>query len=291
MRAAQITELGSPPVVAEVADPDAATLEVEAVSLNPLDVAVGAGRFYGGHPPLPYVPGCEAVGRAGGRRVYAFGDGRGVGKDGFLAERVTFPEELLVEIPEDVDAGLAAACGIAGLAAWVPVAWVAQVTADDRVLVLGAGGAVGRVALQAAELLGARVVGASRRPRDGMLGLDDLAAAFEDGPTVVIDPLWGEPAAAAAHVAAPKARIVQIGQSAGPEATFTSADVRGKQLRILGHSNFGMTAEERARAYLELLDHAAAGRISIPVESFPLDRVADAWAHQASGAGKAVVLV
>jgi NADPH2:quinone reductase len=145
--------------------------------------------------------------------------------------------------------------------------------------------------MQAAELLGARVVGASRRPRDGMLGLDDLASAFEDGPTVVIDPLWGEPVAAAAHVAAPKARIVQIGQSAGPEATFTSADVRGKQLRIFGHSNFGMTAEERARAYLELLDHAAAGRISIPVESFPLDRVADAWAHQAAGAGKAVVVL
>lgn len=289
MRAAQITELGEPPVVAEVDEGERPNLELEAVALNPLDVAVGAGRFYGGHPPLPYVPGCEAVGRAGGRRVYAFGDGRGVGKDGFLAERVAFPEELLVEIPEDVDAGVAAACGIAGIAAWVPVAWVAQVTEADRVLVLGATGAVGQVALQASELLGARAVGASRSPRDGMVALDDLGSAFADGPTVVIDPLWGAPVAAAAEVAAPKARIVQIGQSAGPEATFTSAAVRGKQLRIVGHSNFGMTAGERARAYLELLDHAAAGRIAIDVERFPLDRVADAWAHQATGAGKAVV--
>lgn len=298
MKAAQITELGSLPVVAEVGDPDDANLEVEAVALNPLDIAVGAGRFYGGHPPLPYVPGCEAVGRAGGRRVYAFGDGRGVGKDGFLAARVAFPEQLLVEIPEDVDAGLAAACGIAGIAAWVPVAWVAKVTADDRVLVLGASGAVGRIAVQAAKLLGAqRVVGAARNVgavegAAAAVALDDLESAFEgDGPSVVIDPLWGAPVAAAAHVAAPKARIVQIGQSAGPEATFTSADVRGKQLRIMGHSNFGLTAEERARAYLELLDHAAAGRIAIAVESFPLERVADAWTHQASGAGKAVVTV
>lgn len=287
MRAAQVTELGEPPVVAEIEG--GGELAVEAVALNPLDVAVGAGRFYGGHPPLPYVPGCEAVGRIGGRRVYAFGDGRGVGKDGFLAERVSFPEELLVEIPEDVDAAVAASCGIAGIAGWVPVAWVAQVTEDDRVLVLGATGAVGSVAAQAAELLGAQVVGASRRPSAGMVSLDALDSAFEGGPTVVIDPLWGEPVAAAAKVAAPKARIVHIGQSAGPAATFPSADVRGKQLRIFGHSNFGMTAEERARAYLELLEHAAAGRIRFDLETFPLDRVADAWERQASGAGKAVV--
>ena len=294
MKAAQITELGSPPVVVEIDDPVDANLEVEAVSLNPLDVAVGAGRFYGGHPPLPYVPGCEAVGRAGDRRVYAFGDGRGIGRDGLLAERAVFPTELLVEIPEDVDAAVAAACGIAGVGGWVPVVWVAQVTADDRVLVLGASGTVGSVAVQAAKQAGARVVGSARRVEavrgaDAAVALDELASAFEDGPTVVIDPLWGEPAAAAVEVAAPGARIVQVGQSAGPESTLTSAAVRGKQLRIMGHSNFGMTAEERARAYGELLAEVAAGRLAVDVERFPLDRVADAWAHQASGRGKAVV--
>ena len=294
MKAAQVTELGSPPVVAEIDEPADANLEVEAVSLNPLDVAVGAGRFYGGHPPLPYVPGCEAVGRAGGRRVYAFGDGRGVGKDGLLAERVVFPEELVVEIPDEVDAAVAAACGIAGVAGWVPVVWVAQVTADDRVLVLGASGAVGSFAVQAAKLSGARVVGAARRVdavegADAAVSLDDLSSAFEDGPTVVIDPLWGEPATAAAEVAAPGARIVHLGQSAGPEATFTSAAVRGKQLRIMGHSNFALTAEERAHAYGELLAEVAARRVAVDVERFPLDRVGDAWEHQASGRGKAVV--
>ena len=293
MRAARIPELGTPPVVEEIDAPDGAVLEVEAVSLNPLDVAVGAGRFYGGHPPLPYVPGCEAVGRAGGRRVYAFGDGRGVGKDGFLAERVAFPRELLVDVPDGVDAAVAAACGIAGIAGWVPVAWVAEVTADDRVLVLGASGTVGRFAVQAARVAGARVVGAARRVEavkgaDEAVSLDDLASAFEDGPTVVIDPLWGEPVAAAAAVAAPKARIVHLGQSAGAEATFSSSVVRGKQLQILGHSNFGMTAEERARAYGELLAEVVAGRIQVEVDAFPLDRVADAWERQAGG-GKAVV--
>jgi NADPH2:quinone reductase len=118
---------------------------------------------------------------------------------------------------------------------------------------------------------------------------DKLAAAFGDeGPTVVIDPLWGEPVVAAAQAAAPGARIVNIGQSAGPEATFPSSAVRGKQLRIIGHSNFAMTPWDRRGAHLELLEHVHAGRVTIDVQRFPLDRVAEAWEAQANGT-KAIV--
>jgi NADPH:quinone reductase-like Zn-dependent oxidoreductase len=298
--AALIRELGSPPQVAEADGPEgAAILEVEAVSLNPLDVAVGSGRFYGGHPPLPYVPGCEAVGRVDGRRVYAFGEGRGIGRDGFAAERVAVPDEILVDVPDGVEPALAAAAGIAGIAGWVPVAWRAQVREGDRVLVLGATGVVGSVAVQAAKLLGAHVVAAGRR-RDALdrvlaLGADEAVElgdlTDELAPTVVIDPLWGEPLARATQVAAPGARIVHIGQSAGPETTLASADVRGKQLTVMGHSNFGLSQEERNRAYRELLEHVAAGRVTIDLETFPLDDVAAAWERQASGGGKAVVTV
>ncbi len=80
MRAARITELGQPPELWDVERPTHgdAIVEVETVALNPLDIAIGAGRFYGGHPPLPYIPGSEAVGRsAGGKRVYIFGEGLG----------------------------------------------------------------------------------------------------------------------------------------------------------------------------------------------------------------------
>jgi NADPH:quinone reductase-like Zn-dependent oxidoreductase len=126
-----------------------------------------------------------------------------------------------------------------------------------------------------------------------LLDAEGLAARFKeacggDGPTVVIDPLWGEPVAAAADAAAPRARIVQMGQSAGPSASFTSATVRSKELRILGYSDFALSYDDRRRYYLELVDHARAGRITIDVERFPLDRVADAWAAQAAGT-KAVV--
>ena len=306
MRAAQIAEIGGLPTVADV--DGGGSVEVLAVALNPLDLAVAAGRFYGGHPDPPYVPGAEGVGIVEGRRVYMFGQGYGIKRDGFLAERTDFPEASAAPVPDGTPDELAVAAGVVGIAGWVPVAWRAQVHAGDRVLVLGATGAVGEVAVQAARLLGAeRVVAAGRDPekleRAGDRGADatvrldapDLAEHFReacggDGPTVVVDPLWGEPARAAVDAAAPRARIVNLGQSAGPEATLASAAVRGKQLAILGHANVAMTADERARAYGEVVEHVAAGRIRIEHETFPLDDVAAAWSAQAAGR-KAVVRI
>jgi NADPH:quinone reductase-like Zn-dependent oxidoreductase len=304
MRAARISELGSPP---ETVETDAqGAVEVLAVALNPLDLAVGSGRFPGGHPPLPYVPGSEAVGRVGGRRMYLFGQGFGVGRDGFLAERVDFPESGGFPVPDGIDDGVAVVCGIAGVAGWVPVSRRAPVEPGDRVLVLGATGTVGSVAVQAARLLGAERIVAAGRDRAGLeraleLGADstvvldgeDLTerlreACGEDGPTLVVDPLWGEPARAAVDAAARGARFVQLGQSAGPEATLTSGSVRLKQLSILGHSNFAMPPSELRDAYLEVVEHVAAGRIVIDFETYTLDDVAAAWEHQGAG-GKAVV--
>lgn len=283
MRAAHVLELKQPPRPVEVED--VAGLRVEAVALNPLDLSVAAGVFYGGHPPLPYVPGCEAVARADdGSLVYLSGDGRGVGRDGFLAERVDVPPGLALRLPDGVEPALAAAAGIAGIAAWVPVAWKAKVREDDRVLVLGGTGTVGRLAAQAARLLGAETVVAV-----GSRDLDRIAQELgDDGFTVCIDPVWGEPLADALRYAQPHARVVHVGQSAGPQSPLRSADVRGKELVVLGHSNFVLTKEERERAYLELLDHLVAGRIRLDYQTFPLDDVAAAWANQRGG--KSVVV-
>jgi NADPH2:quinone reductase len=304
MRAAQIAELGKSPEVVE-RDGDG-SIEILTVALNPLDLAVAAGRFYGGHPPLPYVPGCEAVGRVDGKRMHLFGDGRGTTKDGFLAERVDFPESLAVPVPDDLDDAPAAVCGSAGLAGWGPVAVRAPVRPDDRVLVLAATGVVGSVALQAARVLGAARVVAAGRDEAGLrraleLGADEIVrldgenlaqrlrdACGGDGPTLVVDPLWGDPARAATEAAAPGARIVHLGQSAGPEATLASAVVRGKQLSILGYTVFALTPDARRETYLGLAGHVAAGRIRIRVETFSLEDVGAAWSAQTQGT-KAVV--
>ncbi|HEY3542274.1 MAG TPA: zinc-binding alcohol dehydrogenase family protein [Gaiellaceae bacterium] len=284
MRAAHLAELSKPPQPVDVEDADG--LQVLAVSLNPLDLAIGKGAFYGGHPPLPYIPGCEAVARTReGGLVYVFGDDRGIARDGFLAERVDAGDDLQLPLPFGVDPALAAAAGIAGVAAWVPVAWKAKVQEGDRVLVLGGTGTVGRIAAQAAELLGAAHV-VSVGSRD----LERIPDEFgEEGFTVCIDPVWGEPLAGALQYAQRHARIVHLGQSAGPQSPLKSADVRGKELVIQGHSNFALTKEERDRAYLELLDHLTEGRITLDYELYGLDDVAAAWENQSGG--KSVVLL
>ena len=311
MRAAVIRELGRPPeVVDDRAEPSGeAVYEISAVALNPIDINVGAGRYFGGHPALPYVPGVEGVGRApDGTRVYLFNDGVGLTRDGALAERLASPAELGIPLPDAVSDEVAVACGIAGMAGWMPLAWRAPVRPDDRVLVLGATGTVGLVAVQAAKLLGAgRVVAAGRNPerlaRAAELGADatvdlaadDLAAAFKDacggaGPTHIVDALWGQPAVAAMQAAAPGWRLVQIGQSAGAEVSVPSAPIRGKMGEISGYLDFGVPAGDFHEHFVRLCGHAAAGDIVFDIETYPLDRVGEAWERQAAGASAKIVV-
>jgi NADPH2:quinone reductase len=200
---------------------------------------------------------------------------------------------VAVEVPEGADPALAAALGVAGLAGWMPVAVRAPVRAEDRVLVLGATGTAGEVALQAARLLGAaHIVAAGRDPgrleRALELGADDAVALDGDfgEPTYVFDPLCGEPLERAVAAAAPGARIVQLGQSAGPTATLASADVRSKQLELYGYSNFAVPEDVLAEQYRTLVRHAVAGEIRLDLERIGLDEVEAAWSRP----GKLVVV-
>jgi NADPH2:quinone reductase len=316
MRAAVVSELGRPPDVVETPEPQAGdaevVLEVVASALNPIDIAVGAGRFYGGHPPLPYVAGAEAVGRVArnGGLVWAAGGGLGATRDGALAERAVVPRAALTPVPEGAEPELAVALGIAGMAGWLPLAWRAPVRDGETVLVLGATGTAGFVAVQAARLLGAgRIVAAGRNPgrlaRAREAGADetvrigetgDLARAFRracggDGPTLVFDPLWAGPLVAALDAAASGARVVNVGQSAGAEATIPSGFVRGKQLDLLGYSNFAAPREVVHEEYSRLVQYALAGEIRVDVERVRLDDVPAAWERQAAGADAKLVVV
>ncbi len=311
MKAALIREVGAAPEVGEAAEPSGEAIEVLAAPINPIDLAVSRGILATGHPELPYVPGCEAVGSAAdGRMVWIFGGSLGRTSPGAIAERAPVGDAHAIEVPEGADPALAAGLGIAGLAGWLPFAWRAPLRGGENVLVLGATGSVGLVAVQTAKLLGAaRVVAAGRSSAglaraaecgaDETLRLDevgDLVQAFKgafggDGPSYVFDPLWGEPAAAAVKAAVPRATVVNLGQSAGATAELASADVRFKSLSILGHTNFAVPPDELAEHYRRLVSHAVAGDIRFDVERVPLDSVADAWRRQAEGAGTKLVVV
>ncbi len=309
MRAALIDELGGAPRCEEVEEPSreqgATVVEVLAAALNPVDLRIASGSFHGLVPEPPYVPGCEGVGRReDGRRVWFMAPQ----SQGAFAERCAIDLERTVELPEDLEDGLAACLGVAGLAAWLALEWRARVQPGECVLVLGASGPVGAFAVQVAKLLGARRVVAAARDRVGLeralaLGADatvnlaeveDWAGAFKDackgGADVTIDPLWGAPALAALAGAARGGRLVQLGESAGAEAALGSAVLRGNGLSILGFSNFEVPSETQGEAYRRLARHAVAGELRMSFEDYPLEHVAQAWEAQLQGAhGKLLI--
>ena len=317
MRAAVVEAVGSPPVVADVDEPapDArsALVEVEAAPLNPVEIRVAAGRHARLAQP-PYVPGVEGVGRVvesaripPGRRVrFESAALPGFGANGTLAERAAVPEESLVVLPDEAPADLAAALGVVGITALLAVERAAPAD-GERVLVLGATGAVGQVAVQLAKLLGAgRVVGAGRnaeRLQDILdlgadavveLGAGDLSAAFEEaagGPLdIVIDPLWGEPAMAALRVLATEGRLVNVGQSAGTDVRIPLELVRNRQGAIHAISSGWTGIERKASLYDRLLDYSLAGHLTVDHEVVPLADVGAAWQRQGASPGLKLVI-
>jgi NADPH2:quinone reductase len=313
MKGAVVEQLGTLPVHQNVDEPSRGRgqtlIEVSAAPVNPIDLSTAAGTYPGGSPDTPYVTGREGVGRvlesdtlAEGTRVY----GAGLG---FMAERVAANDDELVEVRDaGVEDALAACFGVAGLAAWLSVEWRGDLREGETVLVLGASGAVGLIAVQAAKLLGAgRVVAAARSDKglqraqelgaDATVKLgdqDDLAEALSEAChgqlDLVIDPLWGEPAAAALKATSFGGRLVQLGQSAGPEATITSGSIRTKLVSILGHTNFAAPAEVRNDAFLRMVRHASAGELTVDYEVLPLEQVAEAWERQKASPNLKLVL-
>ena len=315
MRAAVVRAVGAPPEPGELPDPERgdreALVEVHAASLNPIDISIGSGRFYAGPPQVPYAPGREGVGTvreadrlASGTKV-RFECDSGYGANGTVAELIAVQEEACVPLPDGTDDNVAAALGIAGLAAWMALE---KANVDGAtVVVLGATGAVGQIALQSAKLMGAKRVVACARNADALervrelgadavvpIGDDDLTAALKEaadgGVDAVIDPLWGDPAVAALKALRIGGRLVHLGTSAGAEATVPSAPLRGNNVSIIGHSNLTTPHDEKARAYRELIEHANAGRLRVDLDVFPLERVADAWAEQAAFPHRKIVI-
>ena len=312
MKAVVVEQLGRPPTYRDFPDParepGQTLVEVSAAPLNPVDLSMAAGRFYAEPPATPYVAGREGVGRVlesdslePGTRVY-FGSGGG------MAERAVAPDGELISLPQGVDDALASCFGVAGLAAWLALDWRGRLREGETVLVLGASGAVGMIAVQAAKLLGAGRVVAAARSEDGLararrLGADatvkldqrdDLAAAFVEAAgsqlDLTIDPLWGEPASAATRATGFRGRLVHVGRSVSDQATFESGVVRGRLISILGHSNFAAPAEVRAESYRRMLTHVAAGELTVDYEVLPLERGAEAWERQAASPGRKLVL-
>jgi NADPH:quinone reductase-like Zn-dependent oxidoreductase len=313
VRAAVLHTPGEAPTFASHPAPSPASghtvVAVTAAPIVPLDLLCASGSSYFGRPATPYVPGVQGVGvversdvlSPGTRVWFASSAGMAPG-DGSLAERCAVPDADVVPIGPDVPDGALAALGLSGIAAWMALSWRGRLQPGERVLVLGAGGAVGQAAVGAAKLLGAgRVVAvcrseeaqgrARRAGADEVVPLsgdvDSLAARFADASggavDVVIDPVFGTAATAASRVLAEGGRLVNLGGASGDVAEFSSAVLRSRSAEVLGYTNNALSPEQRRAAVTAVAEHAAAGRLAVAHEVVPLAEVADAWRRQGSG--------
>lgn len=228
-----------------------------------------------------------------------------------MAGYCVIDESSALVLPAQIEDDLAAALGLSAIAAWMALTWRGHLQPGEQVLVLGASGAVGQVAVQAARALGAgRVIAASRdeaaRSRALSIGAaaavdltgDDVGEISKriahacDGPLhLVIDPVWGLPAEAALRVLASEGRLVNIGSAAGPVARLESAIVRSRLHAILGYTNNALTHEQKAEALTAIIAQAVAGRCTVERETVPLAQVAEAWKRQATFARRKLILV
>jgi NADPH:quinone reductase-like Zn-dependent oxidoreductase len=321
VRAAVLHEPGQPPEYGEHPDPayEAGTtvLRLTAATIVPLDQLIASGTSYWGSPPVPYVPGDQGVGvveRSAvlpeGARVFVETRAGRVPRDGSLAERCAVPDGDVVPLPDGLPDPLAAALGMSGVAAWMALTERARVQPGERVIVLGAGGAVGQLTVGLARLLAAgRVVGVCRSAaaatRATAAGADEVVLLPDDvdalparlqeavggAADVVVDTLFGVAATAAARVLAPFGRLVNIGGLSGDTAVFSSAVLRSRSASVLGYTNALLGAQQRRTALDAVFAHAAAGRLAVAHEVLPLAEAAAAWRRQATGqAGGRLVL-
>ncbi|MCE0761683.1 zinc-binding alcohol dehydrogenase family protein [Pseudonocardia kujensis] len=313
MRAALIPEPGRPPVVADREPPEAGAgqvlVDVLAAPITPLDLLCASGTSYFGVPHTPYVPGVQGVGTVDGRPVW-FPTSAGMAPgDGSMAAVACVPEADLVPLPAGVDPVRLAALGLSAVAAHRALTGTGGLAEGETVLVLGAGGVVGQAAVQLARLAGAaRVVAGARsaaaqeRARaagaDAVVALDtDDVAELADRFTkaaggradLVLDPLYGVPAAAAARALGTGGRLVHLGSSAGETSPLDSSTLRSRSLRVLGYTNNALTREERAESVAYL---AGQEQLTVAHETVPLADAGPAWERQAAGAAEGrVVLV
>jgi NADPH:quinone reductase-like Zn-dependent oxidoreductase len=320
VRAAVLSTPSGTPVWSSHPDPVRAAgrsvVRVTAAPVVPLDLLCASGTSYFGVPAVPYVPGVQGVGvvtdsgpfAAGTRVWFATSAGMAPG-DGSLGEYCAVPDPDLVPVTSDVSDPVVASLGLSAVAAWMALTWRARLQAGERVVVLGAGGAVGQVALGAARVLGAGRVVAVCRPgrsaeRARRAGADEVVELTEDvdvlttrmagacggNADVVVDPVFGAAAVAASRVLAPGGRLVNLGGASGDTAEFSSAVLRGRSADVLGYTNNALTPAQRADAVQAVLGHAAAGRLAVEHEVLPMSRVAEAWARSAAGGTRHVLV-
>jgi len=301
------------PIYGSFVEPEAVArslvVAVCAAALTGFDRAVARRVHYIKMPDGPFVLGREGVARrSNGQRIY-FNANAPVSPFGSMAERTLIDPRFTFPVPDIVDDAIAAALGNAGLAAWLALSWRGRLRTGETVLILGATGVSGLIAVTAAKRLGAGRVIAAGRNREALqrakrLGADesvdlgaavDLAGAFREAAggsvDLVIDYVCGSPAEAALEALAIHGRLVHVGTMAGPVIRALGATTRRLCIDILGFAYYHAPIEIQANAYSELCRLSALGEIALDIDTRPLSEIGTVWDAHAGSSRRRQVLV
>lgn len=311
MNAAVLHTLGKPPRFENFAEPEPCDGEVlvhvRAASLKPVDKQLAGGKHFASPRELPVVSGTDGVGiLEDGTRVF-FGGARR--PHGAMAERTVVRRAQCFSVPDGLDDATAAAISNPGVSAWLTLKHNAKLTTGESVLILGATGVTGKLAVQIAKISGAgRVVAAGRNQSalnsltalgaDATIQLDrpdeELVEAFrqeagEKGFDVIIDYLWGHPTEVVLQAltrsefapAGSETRLIEVGESAGPAIRLPAAVLRSTALTIRGTAGIP-PMDVLASALQQVMDHAAADQLRIETEQVPLKKIEEVWEREGS---------
>ncbi|MDX3884635.1 MAG: zinc-binding alcohol dehydrogenase family protein [Sphingomonas sp.] len=301
MKAAIVTEAGRLPIYADFEEPVAGAGErivsVRAAALAPLVRARASGSHYSSSGRFPFVVGVDGVGTLDdGQRVYFFLPRAPFGA---MAERTVVPVARQIPVPDGLDDVTAAAIANPGMSSWAAFTRRAHLKPGETVLINGATGASGQLAVRIARHLGAGKVIATGRNVDVLAALgadavipldgdgDALEARFQaelaQGVDVVVDYLWGISAErlliAAARVAKEGVplRFVQVGTASGADITLPGAILRSSAIELMGSGIGSVSLDGLLASIAGVFDAALPAGLTLPTDPVPLSGVEAAW--------------
>lgn len=304
MKAAVVLGAGQSPLYGDMSEPlpsaGESRVSVTAAAISHVVKSRASGTHYSSSQQFPFGVGIDGVGRLDdGRRVYFVLPRAPYGS---MAERTVVRSTQCVPLPDDLDDVTAAAIANPGMSSWAAYRERARLKPGETVLVNGASGTSGRLAVQIARHLGAKKVIATARNADALesiaaLGADVTIPLVEDvgalevtlkeqfaaGVDVVIDYLWG-PSAEQILIAAAKAgrdavpiRFVQIGSTSSQDITLPSAVLRSSAIELMGSGIGSIPLDRIVSAISELLQATGPAGLQIDTTPVPLPDVERAW--------------
>jgi NADPH:quinone reductase-like Zn-dependent oxidoreductase len=321
MKAAVYTP-GETPKYADFADPipqneNQVLVNVKAAAVKNLDRGIASGRHYSsGTNTQPKVAGIDCAGElADGTRVYA------LGVNGMIAEKGLADKKRMVKLPDGVDYPTAAALPNAVMGAGAAICYRAGLKAGEVILINGATGVTGMVAVQIAKHYGAKKIIVTGRNEDALkrlltLGADETVSLKQPDETivkrlkeihsetpinVVIDYLWGHPAELILAALqgdgglTGKLRYVTVGAMAGDKIQLSSGTLRSSDIEIIGSGLGSLPADDLKKLFTELLPEmfalAAGGKLVTDIVTVDLKDIETAWNTEIPGGKRLVIMI